>query len=692
MLGRTISHYRILNQLGAGGMGVVYRAEDLRLGRSVALKFLPEDLAKDVSAVDRLRSEARAASALNHGNICTIYDIDDYEGQPFIAMELMTGQTLRERLTGGHLKVHQLVDIGIQIADALDAAHSQGIVHRDIKPANIFLTDRHQVKILDFGLAKLSSGMVSSSTTGGAGDQLTAVGVTLGTVSYMSPEQATGEELDGRTDLFSLGVVLYECATGRQPFAGKTSAVILANILSRAPIAPVVLNPDLPLRLQDVINNCLEKDRELRYQSAADLRADLKRVRRDIESGHSRAIQAFERQSSVSSAAPAHDSGRQAAAAHDSGPAAPPSAPRAANRAAWAGAVIAVIAVLAAGLYFWSVRRPTDPFAVNRAIAMSQAAVQGRLDLATTSMDARNYRAALAYAGEVLAISPNHRGATKIRDDAQAMIARFDQAIAEARQRLASGDVTNAARMLDTARSIDPTSPVISDLSARLTEQNRQKEGTSPKPPQKASAEPAPRVVGGRSASEPARSDPPREAPAPAAPPAVELRPQPPARDATPPPAAVQPAPSPPTPAAAKPVAIEPEVPAAPAAPGPPVVERIAPAPTAGPPAEDDEAAIRRVIATYGRAIESKDLSLFRSIKPNLSSEEERRLRDGFRAVSSQQVNLTILTIDRRGQEATVVVRRRDTIQPGGRPQTAESQQTIRLARTTGAWVILEIR
>jgi hypothetical protein len=455
------------------------------------------------------------------------------------------------------------------------------------------------------------------------------------------------------------------------------------------------LNPDLPLRLQDVINNCLEKDRELRYQSAADLRADLKRVRRDIESGHSRAIQAFERQSAVSAAALAHDSGRQAAAAHDSGPAAPPSAPRAANRAAWAGAVIAAVAVLAAGLYFWSVRRPTDALAVNRTIAMSEAAVQGRLDLATTNMDARNYRAALAYAGEVLAIAPNHRGATKIRDDAQAMIARFDQAIAEARQRLAAGDVTNARRMLETARSIDPTSPVISELSARLTEENRQKEAISPNAPrQKASPEPAPRVVGSRSASEPARSDPPREAPAPAAPPAVELRPQPPARDATPPPAAVQPAPPPPTPAAAKPVATEPEVPAQPAAPAPapPVVERIAPAPAAGPPAEDEEAAIRRVIATYGRAIESKDLSLFRSIKPNLSSEEERRLRDGFRAVSSQQVNLTILTIDRRGQEATVVVRRRDTIQPGGRPQTAESQQTIRLARTAGAWVILEIR
>ena len=293
MLGRTISHYRIVSQLGAGGMGIVYGAEDVRLGRPVALKFVHDELARDRQAVDRFQFEARTASALNHPNICTVHDIGDDEGRPFIVMELMKGQTLRDRLGPGSLKIHQIVDIGIQVADALDAAHGQGIVHRDIKPANIFLTDRGQVKILDFGLAKLSlrqASLGTSSTTPASPDQLTVAAVTMGTVAYMSPEQVAGDELDGRTDLFSLGVVLYECATGHRPFTGNTSAVVLAAILNRAPVAPVVFKPDLPLRLQVVINNCLEKDRELRYQTAADLRADMKRARRDLESGHSGAL------------------------------------------------------------------------------------------------------------------------------------------------------------------------------------------------------------------------------------------------------------------------------------------------------------------------------------------------------------------------------------------------------------------
>ena len=272
-------------------MGVVYRGEDTRLGREVAVKFVSEDAAHSEQSVIRLRSEARAASALNHPNICTIYDIGEDEGHPFIVMELMKGQTLRDRLLSGPLKVHQLVDIGIEISDALHATHTNGIIHRDIKPGNVFLTDRGHVKILDFGLAKLTPRFSGSGTTYAVADR-TGVGVTIGTVSYMSPEQAAGEELDGRTDLFSLGTVLYEGATGRHPFPGKTSAVILAAILNRTPVAPVTINPELPVRLQEIINNCLEKDRELRYQSAADLRADLKRLRRDIESGHSRAVEA----------------------------------------------------------------------------------------------------------------------------------------------------------------------------------------------------------------------------------------------------------------------------------------------------------------------------------------------------------------------------------------------------------------
>src|SRR5439155_5704701 len=278
MLGRTISHYRILSQLGSGGMGVVYAAEDIRLGRSVALKFVSEDLAKDRQTLDRLRREARAASALSHANICTIYDIDDDDERPFIVMELLKGATLRDLLARGPLTIRQVVDMAIQVADALDAVHAQGILHRDIKPANLFLTDRGQVKILDFGLAKqLPQHMDSATTAGTPIDHLTTAGVAIGTVSYMSPEQVTGEALDGRTDLFSLGIVLYECVTGRRPFTGKTSAVIFSEIINHSPAAPSLVNPRVPARLDDVITTCLEKDRELRYQDAAGLRADLRR-------------------------------------------------------------------------------------------------------------------------------------------------------------------------------------------------------------------------------------------------------------------------------------------------------------------------------------------------------------------------------------------------------------------------------
>src|SRR5215472_13764639 len=282
MVGRTVSHYRIVRELGAGGMGVVFAAEDVRLGRQVAIKFVPDAMA-DKQLFERLRSEARTASALNHPNICTLHDIGDDEGRPFIVMELLQGRTLRERLAAGPLKVHETLEIGIQVADALDAAHRQHIIHRDIKPANLFLTERGSVKVLDFGLAKVVAQQPSALTAAPTG--LTTAGMTLGTVSYMSPEQVTGDPLDGRSDLFSFGVVLYECVTGHQPFKGKTSGVILSEILNRVPPAPLVLNPELPLRLQEIITNCLEKDRELRYPDAAALRTDLKRLKRDLESG-----------------------------------------------------------------------------------------------------------------------------------------------------------------------------------------------------------------------------------------------------------------------------------------------------------------------------------------------------------------------------------------------------------------------
>jgi len=617
MIGRAVSHYRVLSALGSGGMGVVYLAEDERLGRQVALKFLPPESAASHQALERFRVEARAASSLSHPGICAIFDIGDDEGTPYIVMEALKGESLRDRINRGPLKVTDLLDIAIQLSDALDAAHAQGIIHRDIKPSNIFIGDKNRTKILDFGLAKLaqsagpiSSGAATRALSASTHRDLTMPGSALGTVSYMSPEQARGEEVDTRTDLFSLGVVLYEMSTGIQAFGGSTQAIVFDSILNRTPHPITHINPLIPPRLESLIVTALEKDRELRHQHASDLEAELKRIRRDLESG--------------SLAAATRTQVTPAAEQRSTTTPATGSASAQTRSWIWAGVgAVVVIALAIAGFNLWS----------DTASRVASAPVPAETPIAPTVP------------------SPSLPAPTATPPDL--------------------GPPLIAPKPQESTTSTRPSQP----QPARPTEPRPQtsQPGVTPTP-QRPLPSPGPVTV---------TTPPPSPSPTLPPPPQTTEAPAPATPAQTPAPAAAQPQPTPATEPPA--TQLPPRNAAAPPPPLPSTVPRTSPV-------ESDDALVRGVLRTYERSIETKNVDLFRSVRPGLSAAEENRLRTSFSQIDSQQVDIVVEELRIEGRSATVRISRRDTIMSGGRRQTNSSRQTLRMEKAAGGWIITDIR
>lgn len=656
-------------------MGEVYRATDTRLERSVAIKVLPAQVTEDETVRQRFEREARAISRLNHPNICTLHDIGDHEGNPFIVMEIVEGESLQLRLSKGRLDVSSILTLAIQLADALDAAHKEHVIHRDIKPANIIITERGQAKLLDFGLAKLTPHAEVKTLTGDDNAptieqvQLTNPRTAVGTVAYMSPEQARGESLDERSDIFSLGTVLYEMVTGNRAFHGQTTAVIFDAILNKAPVAPVHFAPEVPLKLGEIINNAIEKRRELRYQSAADIRADLLRAKRDVDSGVSVTLTATAAASSqVGTPIPSSSAASQAMPSAgtvgtqvQSGVAGSSATPQGSPRT-WLYGAFGLIVVAILGMVLFRSGGPPPGTRPG-----PEQLVRQQIGLATESLAQGDYQAALSRTEAALALAPGDLEAERIRDAAQAGLARS----------IVADD--NAAAPVDTAEQpvATPAAPVVAPTPPVAAAPPP--EVATPPPPAAAPA-PAPPTASAPAAA-PASDRGPTAEPTVSPEVSPALRPEP----------TVRPDPDPLAEPAAAPVIAPGTDPAPDPLLDPPSPVTNADAPPPAPDPQIAERQIERTLATFVEAIEQKDLALYRSVRPSLSADDARRLEAGFAAVESQQVELQILSIDIVGERATVRVSRRDIVQIDGREQVADTMQTMTLRQQEGDWMIEEI-